>query len=194
MTNPFVRNFINGLLIVVPVGATIWAVYSAVTFIDGVLNLPIPGLGLALTVVCITLLGFIFSNVVGRQVLGYMDAFINRLPVVKLLYSSIKDLMGAFVGDKKSFDRPVRVTLGDLSVFGFVTCSHFDDPRLADSVAVYVPQSYAFAGNLLIVERSRVEPVDAEGAQFLAFIVSGGVAEMRGAKTVMDGRLVKSGS
>jgi len=116
--------------------------------------------------------------------------------VVKLLYTSIRDLMGAFVGDKKSFDKPVMVDLTPeqgIKVLGFLTCTSFDDPKLTSYVAVYVPQSYNFAGNLLVVPRSRVQPIDADGAQFMAFIVSGGVAQMNAARTVLDGTLPLSG-
>jgi uncharacterized membrane protein len=77
-----------------------------------------------------------------------------------------------------------------IKTLGFVTCSHFDDPKLEGHVAVYLPQSYNFAGNLLVVPRDRVEPIDADGAQFMAFIVSGGVASMSAASTVMDEELI----
>jgi uncharacterized membrane protein len=149
----------------------------------------IPGIGVGITIVIVTLLGFMTTNVVGRKLVEGLEGAIKRLPFVSLLYTSIKDLLGAFVGDKRSFDRPVMVNLfpeQGIRVFGFVTCSQFDDVRLAGHVAVYLPQSYNFAGNLLIVRQELVEPVDADSAQFMAFIVSGGVAEMRAARTVFD--------
>ena len=91
------------------------------------------------------------------------------------------------MGDKRSFDKPVMVRVQpDLRVFGFVTCDRFDDIRLAGHVAVYLPQSYNFAGNLIIVKKEMVEPVDADSAQFMAFIVSGGVAQMNAARTQVD--------
>jgi len=73
-----------------------------------------------------------------------------------------------------------------MKMLGFVTCSRFDDPKLRDHVAVYLPQSYNFAGNMMVVPKDRVERIDADGAQFMAFIVSGGVATMSAAQTVMD--------
>jgi uncharacterized membrane protein len=133
--------------------------------------------------------------VVGRRALKLLEKGISRLPVVKLLYASIKDLMGAFVGDKKSFDKPVMVNLmpeQGIRVLGFVTCTRFDDPKLIGHVAVYLPQSYNFAGNLLVVPRDRVEAIDADGAQFMAFIVSGGVAEMNAARTMLDSSLLEA--
>ena len=189
-----IRSFFKGLLIVVPFAVTIAIVWWSVTLIDGWLDGwfegPFPGFGLLLVLVVITLIGLLASNVIGRTVVEFVEKGFSNLPVVKLVYSSIKDLMGAFVGDKKSFDRPVMVRIGDgTRVFGFVTCTRFDDPKLYEHVAVYLPQSYNFAGNLIIVHKDRVERIDADGAQFMAFIVSGGVSDMSAARTMIDGDL-----
>ncbi|MEM9187953.1 MAG: DUF502 domain-containing protein [Myxococcota bacterium] len=187
------RSFLQGLALVVPISATAYVVYWAVTTIDGLLGVSIPGLGILITVVAITLVGLLASNVLGRRLVRVLEKGIERLPVVKLLYGSIKDLMGAFVGDKKGFERPAMVDVtgdGSVRALGFVTCERFDDPKLSGFVAVYLPQSYNFAGNLLVVPRDRVSPIDADGAQFMAFIVSGGVAEMNAAKTRMDPDLI----
>lgn len=192
--NTLAKSFFKGLLIVVPLIATIYVVYLVVTVVDDLLGVPIPGLGLAITVVSITVVGLLTSNVVGRRTLEALEKGIDKLPVVKLLYQSVKDLMGAFVGDKKSFDKPVMVEVfpgQGIKMLGFVTCTHFDDAKLRDHVAVYLPQSYNFAGNLLVVPRDRVEEVDADGAQFMAFIVSGGVATMGGAETMYDADAVE---
>ncbi len=183
------KFFFSGLLIFVPVVGSISLVVWVLKKLDNIYPLPIPGLALVITLLFITLLGALTSNVVGRKAIEGLEAGMRRLPVVNLLYSSLKDLLGAFVGDKRSFDKPVMVTVDSaqgVRVFGFVTCDRFDDVRLAGHVAVYLPQSYNFAGNLLIVRQELVEPVDADSAQFMAFIVSGGVAEMRGARTVFD--------
>lgn len=183
------KYFFQGLLVCVPVVGTIALVVWVLTTLDELYPLPIPGLGIAITLLLVTLVGALTSNVVGRRVVKAVERGMKSLPVVSIIYSSLKDLLGAFVGDERSFDKPVMVRVAadsDIRVFGFVTCSRFDDVRLAGHVAVYLPQSYNFAGNLLIVPRERVEPVDADSAQFMAFIVSGGVAEMSAAKTVYD--------
>jgi len=78
---------------------------------------------------------------------------------VKLLYTSIKDLIAAFMGEKKRFDQPVIVTLtpgGHAEAIGFVTRSSMEFIGLMDSVAVYFPQSYNFAGNLLVFPKDQV--------------------------------------
>jgi uncharacterized membrane protein len=113
--------------------------------------------------------------------------------VVKLLYSSIKDLIGAFVGEKKMFDRPVMVDLAhlplatdvpagppgrDIKLLGFVTSETLEFlPQAGDRVAVYMPQSYNMGGYMMLVPKERITPLSsAESAKLLAFIVSGGVA------------------
>jgi uncharacterized membrane protein len=191
-TNPLTLlagAFGRGLLVLVPTVGTIYTVWLVLRYIDSALGVPIPGLGLVITLSLIVVTGFITSNVIGQAVINAFERALKRLPVVSLLYTSLKDLLGAFVGDKKSFDRPAMVSLDDegkTKVFGFVTCQHFDDVRLAKHVAVYLPQAYNFAGNVLIVPQDRVEYVDAEPAQFMAFVVSGGVSEMSGARTMLE--------
>jgi uncharacterized membrane protein len=183
------RSFGQGLLILAPMAITIYVVWFLVTSVDGWLDTGIPGLGLVIVVALITAIGFLATNVVGRSALELVEKALGRVPVVKLLYSSLKDLLNAFVGDRRSFERPVMVELGpdaSVKVLGFMTCDRFDDPKLDGHVAVYLPQSYNFAGNLLVVRQERVKPVDADSAQFMAFVMSGGVAEMGGARTVMD--------
>jgi uncharacterized membrane protein len=181
--------FARGLLVFVPVVATLYSVWLVLSWLDERLRMPFFGLGLALTLALILVTGFVASNVAGQAFVGLLESAIKNLPLVNLLYTSIKDLLGAFVGDKKSFDQPVMVALdaaGDVKTFGFVTCTKFDDVRLKGWVSVYLPQAYNFAGNVIVVPASRVQTVDADPAQFMAFIVSGGVASMGGARTMID--------
>lgn len=181
--------FARGLLVLVPTVGTVYTVWLVLRYIDSALGVPIPGLGLVITLLLIVITGFITSNVIGRAVIGAFESGLKRLPVVSLLFTSLKDLLGAFVGEKKSFDRPAMISIDDsgkTKLFGFVTCEHFDDVRLSKHVAVYLPQAYNFAGNVIVVPKDRVEYVDAEPAQFMAFVVSGGVSEMTGARTMME--------
>jgi uncharacterized membrane protein len=106
----------------------------------------------------------------------------KKLPLVKLLYTSIKDLIGAFVGDQKSFNKPVAVALvpGGPMVLGFVTNESLESLGLAEHVAVYVPQSYNFAGNLLLFPKEQVLPIETDSSQVMTFLVSGGVSGKKG--------------
>ncbi len=188
-TKALASYFGKGLLVFLPIVGTSVAIVATLRWLDSMISLPIPGLGILILLSAILITGFLASNMFGAAILHWTEEGIRKLPVASLLYFSIKDLLGAFVGEKKSFDRPVMVRLdkdGDVRVFGFVTCASFDDARLKGRVAVYLPQAYNFAGNVVIVPEAHVESVDADPAQFMAFVVSGGVSEMRGASTMMD--------
>ena len=187
----FVDNFLKGCLVLVPLGATAYVLWTTFSALDRLVPgpLPVPGLGIAIAVLVITLIGFLTGNAIGRRLVALLDYVLGELPLVRVLHASLKDLLGAFVGDKQSFDRPVMVKLdgpGDVGVLGFITCDHFDDPALADRVAVYLPQSYNFAGNLIVVPKDRVVPVGTDGASFVTFIVSGGVSGMSQAKSFLE--------
>lgn len=184
----FTRNFAQGLLVLAPLFITGWIVWKVVKLLDGWVGAPIPGLGIILAVAGITLIGFLTRNVLGGRLLSMMESVMTRVPFVKLLYGSLRDLFGAFVGDRRSFDRPVFVEVSPMGakVFGFATCESFDDSQLNGHVSVYLPQSYNFAGNMIVVPRERVHRLDADGAEFMAFVMSGGVTEMNAAKTIID--------
>lgn len=186
-------SFLKGILILAPILVTGWVIFTVFTKIDGMLGIPIPGLGFAITLVFIIGVGALGSNIFFERIFQHFERVLTRLPVVKLLYFSIKDLIGAFVGEKKMFNRPVMVAMTpfplgmettaisseqDILVLGFVTSETLDFlPEMGNRVAVYVPQSYNVAGNLMLVPRNRITPLaTAESAKLLAFIVSGGVA------------------
>ena len=174
--------FLRGLVFVAPLAITIYVCYSIFTTIDGWLGLPVPGAGFVVTVAIITLVGVLASSLVTRSAVGLLDALMNRLPFVRLLYSSTRDLLNAFVGEHRRFDKPVLVELypgSNARALGFVTQDTLRQLGLADYVAVYFPQSYNFAGSLLIYPRAQVARVDADSTEVMAFIVSGGVTGLK---------------
>jgi uncharacterized membrane protein len=173
------RYFFQGLLFLVPVVASIYVVYEVFTRVDSLFSFPVPGLGVVVTLAAITLIGFLGSNFVSKKLIGLVDGMFRRLPLVKLFYTSVKDLLEAFVGDRKAFNRPVLVTLfpgSSVRAVGFVTRESLDALGVADSVAVYLPESYNFAGNLIVVGNEQVTPISADRGDVMKFIVSGGVA------------------
>jgi len=176
-------------LVLAPVAITVWVVVFTVTKLDQWLNAPIPGLGIVIAAAGITFIGYLTGNVVGSRLVTFLEAGLQRVPIIKLLYNSLRDLFGAFVGGQRKFDKPVAVEINrhGLKVLGFLTGERFDDPHLAGHVSVYLPESYNFAGNLIVVPRERVHLLDADGAEFMAFIMSGGVTAMSAAKTMVDG-------
>jgi len=173
------RYFLRGCLALLPVAATIYVAFVVVVTIDHWVPVGVPGLGFVLTVCLITLAGFLTSNVVGRAALDVTDRLLARVPLAKLVYTSIRDLLGAFVGEKKRFDRPVAVALvtgSPVRVLGFVTRDNLDALGMRDRVAVYFPQSYNFAGYLAVVPRDQIEPLAVSTTDLMTFVVSGGVS------------------
>jgi len=178
-----VDYFIKGLLVFVPIALTVFLLGFVFTKLDAIFRdlLPkkIPGLGLLLTVVLITVIGFIASNFLGRKLFGLVERVFRGLPLVKLLYSAVKDMIEAFAGERKSFDKPVLAAVApgsSVKVLGFVTRDSLENLGLSGYVAVYLPQSYNFAGNVLLFPKEAVQPVNIESSQAMAFIVSGGVS------------------
>lgn len=173
------QYFLRGLLFLVPLVVTLYVIYWVFVRIDRLLNLPVPGLGFVVTIVFITLVGFAASNFLTRNIVHLVDRMFARLPLVKMIYTAIKDLVNAFVGDKKSFNRPVQVVIdreSNIRVIGFATRDSLDSIGIENSIAVYLPQSYNFAGNLIIVDREQVIPMSADPGEVMKLIVSGGVS------------------
>ena len=173
------QYFLQGLLFLIPLFVTVYVIYWIFIRIDGFLKLLVPGLGFIVTIVFITFTGFVASNFLTQRTVHLVDRIFARLPLVKMIYTSIKDLVNAFVGDKKSFNRPVQVIIdreSNLRVLGFTTRDNLDSIGIKESVAVYLPQSYNFAGNLVIVARELVIPLTADPGDVMKLIVSGGVS------------------
>jgi uncharacterized membrane protein len=172
--------FLRGAAITLPVVLTLWVAWQAINWIDSWLGLPYWGVGLLIVFASITLIGALATNVITRAAIGTLDVVLARLPLVRLLYNAAKDLMGAFVGEKRRFNRAVRVQPDptiELWFLGFITSDDLGRLGLEGWVAVYLPQSYNIAGNLVLVPADRVVPVAVDSADLMAFIVSGGVAK-----------------
>jgi uncharacterized membrane protein len=175
--NWLIKNFLRGLVIVVPIALTLYLLYEAFVRIDRLLNLPTPGAGFAITIVTIIAIGAVASNFFVRKFLRMTEVIFTRAPLVRLIYASIKDLLEAFVGDKKRFDQPVAVTITDgVRTLGFITQDDLGFLTLPGQIAVYLPFSYSMAGTLVVVSRERVEALAVDSANVMALVISGGVS------------------
>lgn len=175
--------FLKGLVVFVPMALTVFLLIWAFTSLDAVFRkfLPVsfPGMGILLTVALILVIGFVASNFLGKRLFALVEKIFTGLPLVKLLYSAVKDMIEAFAGEKKSFDKPVIASVipgGAVQVVGFVTQESLENLGLSEYVAVYLPQSYNFAGNVLLFPKESVKPLQMESSQAMTFIVSGGVS------------------
>jgi uncharacterized membrane protein len=181
--------FLRGLVVVVPLALTLYVCTVIFTTIDSWLGLRIRGVGFVLALMLITLVGFMASGLITRSLIGALDRTFERLPFVRLLYSSAKDMLNAFVGEKRRFDKPVLVSLsadGSVKILAFLTSDSLGTLGLVDQVTVYMPQSYGFAGHILVVPSNRVERIDADAAEVMAFIISGGVTQVERRSTPAD--------
>ena len=174
-----IRYFFSGTLFIVPLTATAYFIYVSFSWLDSLLNLPYPGLGVLIILVAITAFGYLTSNLAFQTLSMWFDHGMNRIPLVKLIYSSLKDLLNAFVGDKKKFNKPVLVKINNenqLYQIGFVTQSDLTGIGINDMISVYIPHSYALSGMHYIVPKDNVKPLNISGPVAMKYIVSGGVS------------------
>jgi uncharacterized membrane protein len=177
-----VRYFLQGLIFVAPIGITATLLFQMLAFVDRLIPIEIPGLGILIVVSSITLLGMLGSTIFAKPVFELLENLINHVPVVKILYSSLKDFMDAFVGKEKKFTQPVMVlTSGEsnLHMIGFITKNDLTELGMEGMVAVYFPDSYNFSGRVYAVSKEFVKPINASSTEVMKFLVSGGVSGLR---------------
>ncbi|MGV3640469.1 MAG: DUF502 domain-containing protein [Adhaeribacter sp.] len=175
------RYFLNGLLIMAPITLTIYIILAIINWLDEIFDLGIPGLGILAMLVLLTLVGFIGSSFLVRPFLVITERIFNRTPIVRIIYSSLKDLFSAFVGDNQKFNKPVIVKVfenEDIYRIGFVTQENMLALSMEDKMAVYFPDSYNFSGELFVVPKTRVTYLDLSSSEVMKFIVSGGVSKL----------------
>lgn len=180
--NSLLTYFIRGLLLVVPFALTGYIISLALNWIDGLVKIKIPGLGLAILLSAITLFGYLASSLLFRSLFDWIEKLLIKIPLINLIYTSLKELMAAFVGNKKKFDKPVLVALNrqeELFKLGFITQQDLQQLGLPGKVAVYLPHSYNFSGELCIIPTGNIQPLSLSGTEVMKFIVSGGVAGLQ---------------
>ncbi|MBI9054653.1 MAG: DUF502 domain-containing protein [Bacteroidales bacterium] len=180
--------FFQGLIYLAPLGITIFVLYKTFVVLDELLkplvtdyfNINIPGLSLLIVFLLVALLGLLGKTIIARPIKRIVNHIVNKVPLIKVVYTSIKDLLTAFVGKEKKFNQPVLVkvnTISNLEKFGFLTQTDVSKLGVSgNKVAVYFPHSYNFSGELFIVPVENVKKIDAPPADVMKFIVSGGVA------------------
>ena len=187
------QNFLQGLIILAPIVITIWALTSLFNFVDRILPdifesvIPrfaeyyLPGMGFIVALLIIFLVGYVSSSFVVGKLVELFDSVLEKTPGIKIIYTTLKDFFEAFAGNKRKFDKSVLVAINATDVWqiGFITQQEVREFGLNEFVAVYVPQSYAFAGHLYFVKRERVKPLtDISSADAMKFAISGGVTNI----------------
>jgi uncharacterized membrane protein len=178
----FANYFLRGIILAFPVGVTVWAVIFVFTFLDGLLPTGIPGLSIAIILGGFAFLGFLASTFLEATLLSFFDKTLEKIPLIKVIYTSVRDLLSAFVGKEKRFSKPVLVKLSketEIYKLGFVTQKDLKSIGIAEGMsAVYLPHSYNFSGNLIIVKNELIQPINAPSDEIMKFIVSGGITSI----------------
>jgi uncharacterized membrane protein len=184
---------IKGLLIVVPIALSVFIVVWAVTTVDSWVNINsilgvnphtgesrnIPGLGLAIVLAVILGAGIFVTYFVTEPMYSWFQRWLNKLPLFNFIYTSIKDLTEAFVGDEKKFNHPVLVEAEEgMKRIGFLTQGDLSKLDLVDEAIVYFPFSYSFAGQVYIVSKDKIKPLKMSAADAMKLVVSGGVSQL----------------
>jgi len=181
-TSSLISLVIKGIILTVPLVVTVVALVSLVQFIDGLVPIDsdIPGAGIFIACLFLAFMGYIGSTFIAKPIIDAFQRIIDKAPVVKTIYSTIKDVINALIGKKKAFGSPVRVRLtndGVLQKVGFVTEEDLSILGLDNEwVAVYFPHSYNFSGNLFLVQSKFITPIDAPSSDVMKFVVSGGIS------------------
>ncbi|WP_366921982.1 DUF502 domain-containing protein [Metallumcola ferriviriculae] len=178
------KYFINGLITLLPIFLTVFIVAKVFSFSDNLVGqflrqygVNMPGLGLLIALAVITLVGFLATSWFSNKIFSWIDSIFSRTPLVKTIYTILKDTISSFTGEKKSFSKMAMINLGnDLKVLGFVTAEDLELFGLSDHVAIYVQQSMQWAGNLVLVPKDRVTLLDIPVEDGMKFLVSAGIA------------------
>ena len=194
------QYFFQGMIVLAPIGITLWVVVGLFRWIDGFLpnlinslfpdllekdaagNLrSLPGLGFVVVIVLVLLVGWISSLFVVGRLVTLLDTVLEKTPGIKFIYSSVKDFLEAFAGNKKKFDKPVLVNVdgADIWRIGFITQQSSEEFGLKDHVTVYVPHSYAISGITYFVPKEKIKQLPAiSAADAMKYTVSGGVTDV----------------
>lgn len=178
----FTSYFLKGLVLIVPITVTIFIVYEVFKFLDNLLPYEIPGVSILIIIVATATLGFAGTFLIQNPLKEIFEKTLDRIPLIKIIYTSIRDLLSAFVGKEKRFTKPVLVkTNRDTEMYklGFVTQKDLSSLGIAEGKsAVYLPHSYNFSGNLFIVSNDLITPIDGPAEEIMKFIVSGGITKI----------------
>lgn len=200
----FVQYLFQGILVVAPVAVTVYVIWWLFTLVDNLLPniisnfVPslitengtfkrIPGVGFVVTIAFLFLIGRLSSIFIVEKLMHFFDRLLEHTPGVKIIYTSVKDFVQAFAGNKRKFNKPVMVNVDAVDVWrlGFITQDDAKGFGLQDHVVVYVPQSYALSGITYLVPKERIRKVndDVKAADVMKFVVSGGVTDVDHGKT-----------
>ena len=183
-------KFVTGLLVIVPIAVTAWTFWVLFNFVDGLLapvvadhmGRHVPGVGLLVAILLVLLMGIFATNVAGKRTLGWMDGLIYRIPIVRNVYSAVKQLLNAFSPDNQvAFKEFVLVPCGEKGSyrFGFLTgevALQRVSGETESLVAVYVPTNHLYLGDIMLLRREDVIQTRLTIPQGIQIVLSGGIS------------------
>ncbi|NUM30754.1 MAG: DUF502 domain-containing protein [Bacteroidetes bacterium] len=192
MTNSIIKRilsaivgyFLKGLIFIAPIVLTFYIIKWLFESLDKILPMTIPGLGILIILISVTIIGYLGSKLISQPLFNWFEGLIGKTPGIKFIYSSIKDMLEAFVGDKKKFKEPVLVKMNEtgLMKIGFITSKDLKilskNELDGEFLGVYFPHSYNFSGNHFIVNKKNIIPIKANSTEIMKYVVSGGVTEI----------------
>lgn len=184
-----INYLLQGVLYIAPLGLTAYIIYTIFTFIDSsvqkilirLFDTEIPGLGVLSFFLFLILVGFLGKTIIAKPLNLILIKTIERIPLLKFIYSALNDLFSAFVGKEKKFNKPVLVKVNlnsDLEKLGFITQENLELLEEKNKVAVYFPHSYNFSGELFIVPKANIKPLNLPSSEVMKFIVSAGLTNL----------------
>jgi uncharacterized membrane protein len=184
------RIFLTGLLTVLPVVVTlyftVWMLTVLERFFGKQVMFLIPdewyrtGMGLVVAIVVVFLVGLLMHAILFRRLFGWAEKLLLEIPLVRSVYSAMRDLLGLFADHKEPSLQVVSLDLpGNLRVLGFVTRADFSDAPAGiarpDEVAVYLPMSYQVGGYTVFVPKRSLTVVDMSREDAMKFILTAGL-------------------
>jgi uncharacterized membrane protein len=174
------RSFLQGLLLLSPIAITGYLLYTVFINIDSLVPYVPRGIGFVTIIATVTLIGFLGTRFfIGKWIFDSFANLMEHTPGVKYIYSSIRDVIKSFVGDKKRFNKPVWVCVNvnpEIWRIGFMTQGDMSQFDMVGKVAVYMPHAYAISGWVIITDSKNIKPVKKmTSGEAMKFALSGGV-------------------
>jgi uncharacterized membrane protein len=181
------NNFVTGLVAILPAGVTIYIVVRVYQFLNGIVAslLPrrIPGLGILLELIVITLLGALVNNVVGESLVKVVDSIFGRTPLVKGIYEASKQVVATFVGrsgQPSPFRQVVLVPYPQEHSSALAFVVNEDGPSEEARVGCFVPFSPPTGGVLLFFRREQITPTAMRPDEAMKTLLTGGAISPTG--------------
>ena len=189
MLKKFISHFLHGLLVIVPITLTLSIIYFVYTrvaslylwLVDFNPMKDVPAFAfIILDIFVIALIGYLTTIFIGRPLFEKFERIMYRVPLLRIIYSSLRGITSAVVGEQRKFDQPVAIKFNNSELYklGFLVQEDLSSLGVTDKVAVYLPNSYNVTGNIALVNKEYVTPLNISGLDLMNFLISGGLVDL----------------